>query len=305
MNTSIKVSVLIPVYNVEDYVEECVRSVMSQTYSNLQIIILNDGSTDNSYEICKKLSKEDNRIELYSQDNSGLSNARNNMIQYFTGDYFLFLDSDDFISLFTIERMVNAIEVENAQCVCVSYTRSINKIDKKTGNPKIYTGAQYAELMTRPNGLFCFAWGRLIKKDFISNIFFPESYLFEDLFTMPKLLYPMDKIVQLPDKLWFYRKRNNSISKSRFTFASTDEMDGYISVVTLGDFYNDKKIITNGILFFLTKYYWYSIKTILTGLNISKYKDKYRPYAKWYLKRFLTGKTYLEMKPTQKLEQLR
>jgi len=94
-----KITIIIPVYNTEKYVEKCIESIINQTYKNLEIIIVNDGSTDNSYNICKKYCEIDERIILLTQDNQGLSVARNNALDIATGKYVEFVDSDDWIEL--------------------------------------------------------------------------------------------------------------------------------------------------------------------------------------------------------------
>ena len=106
MNT---ISIIVPVYNVEAYLEKCVESLIHQTYRSLQIILVNDGSTDNSLTIAEQLAAKDSRIELYSQPNQGLSAARNTGMQYAIGEYISFIDSDDYIALDFYESLINAI----------------------------------------------------------------------------------------------------------------------------------------------------------------------------------------------------
>ena len=274
------VSIIIPVYNVQEYLRKCLDSVINQTYKNLEIIIVNDGSTDNSFSICKEYAKKDPRIILLSQENRGLSNARNTGIKKISGNYIYFVDSDDWLRLDAIEESI-ALAIEyDADCVACTPSKQYdeNEQKEKTVIIKKYTGQEFAHLMTKPNGLFCFAWGRLIKRDYTSKISFPEGYTFEDIPVMPKLISSMKTVIHTNQMLYFYRQRIGSLSKSRFSFKATDEMDGYISVVNLGHELNDRRIIKNGIIFFLTKYYYYTFKVILNNLDLKKYKEKYKPY---------------------------
>ena len=122
-----KVSVIVPVYNVEEYVGKCIGSIINQTYTNLEILINNDGSTDSSYEICKSYAEKDNRIRLFSQENKGLSVARNAMIEKVTGDYILFVDSDDWIFPEHVERLVSLLEDNVEDCAaCIYFDSSID-----------------------------------------------------------------------------------------------------------------------------------------------------------------------------------
>lgn len=282
------ISIIIPVYNVEQYLCKCLDSIINQTYIKLQIIIINDGSTDNSLEICKRYADRDSRITLINQDNKGLSGARNTGLRVATGDYIFFTDSDDWLSLQAIEELVSLAKKYNADCVAGNYLKSGNDREYRTRNKAItikqYTSGKFVDLMTKPNGQFCFAWGRLIKKDFKEYLYFPEGYTFEDLQTMPQAISKMKKIIYTNEIIYFYRVRQGSISNSFFSLKATDEMDGYISVVNLGLQLKNKKIITNGILFFLTKYYYYKLRFYIHNFDITRYKDKYKPYASWFQK---------------------
>ena len=116
-----KVSVIIPVYNVKEYVEKCVETVIKQTYSNLEIILVDDGATDGSGEICDKLACKDQRIEVIHKKNGGLSDARNAGLKVVTGEYYLFVDSDDWISVNMVKRLVDCAEKEDADIVCCGF----------------------------------------------------------------------------------------------------------------------------------------------------------------------------------------
>jgi len=116
-----KISVIVPVYNVEKYLEECIESIINQTYKNLEIILVDDGSTDISVSICKKYEKLDNRIKVIQKINGGLSSSRNVGLDNATGEYIMFSDSDDFYTLDACEVMLNEIEKQNADYVIGNY----------------------------------------------------------------------------------------------------------------------------------------------------------------------------------------
>ena len=117
----IKVSIIIPVYNVADYVSNCIDSVIKQSYSNLEIIIVNDGSTDNSADICRRKANLDSRILYLEKENGGLSTARNYGLKFATGDFIYFLDSDDYLVINAIESLVSEQEKENADIVSSAF----------------------------------------------------------------------------------------------------------------------------------------------------------------------------------------
>ena len=117
------VSVIVPIYNVEDYLLTCIKSILNQTYTNIEVILVNDGSTDKSLDICKKIIRNDSRVRLISKKNGGLSEARNFGIDEALGEYYLFVDSDDYIKEDMIEKMVIAMNKErNIDLVICNYT---------------------------------------------------------------------------------------------------------------------------------------------------------------------------------------
>ena len=124
------VTVVVPIYNVERYLEKCLTSIILQTYKNLEVILVNDGSTDNSLNICKEFEKEDSRIRIISQENKGLSVARNVGIENAKGEYIAFVDSDDFISCKFIENLYNESIRNNSDIVCCDFYY-VNELEKK------------------------------------------------------------------------------------------------------------------------------------------------------------------------------
>ena len=148
-----KVSIIVPVYNVDEYVGKCIDSIVNQTYMNLEILINNDGSTDNSYEICMKYAEKDNRIHLYTQDNAGAAACRNKMIEIATGDYILFVDSDDWILPEHVERLVTLLEKYNADAASCGFKEVRRDIEFSTANKKWkvlkYTGKEFVYEMTK------------------------------------------------------------------------------------------------------------------------------------------------------------
>ena len=121
-----KISIVVPVYNVENYIEECINSIINQTYKNLEIILVDDGSTDSSGKICDKFAKNDDRIKVIHKKNEGLGKTRNVRILESTGDYLFFVDSDDFIDLNTIEKLYNRSNNGTMDLVICDYYKYYN-----------------------------------------------------------------------------------------------------------------------------------------------------------------------------------
>lgn len=215
------VSVIIPVYNVQDYIEQCLASVLNQTYRELEVIMINDGSTDNSGILAKKIADSDVRCILITQKNGGLSNARNNGLARATGKYVYFLDSDDWIENNTFEILVNSAEVSNCDLV----VHNVNVVDATTFDVEkkrmlqvdygLLSGLDSLEkdLLISP----CWSWSKLYKRSFLvdNKLKFIDGLNYEDVPFTTTLSLTNPRIFYIPDYLLNYRKaRAESISNS-------------------------------------------------------------------------------------------
>lgn len=222
MNKDIKVSIIAPFYNVEEYVDECVNSLIKQTYENIEIILVNDGSTDNTYNLLFNFSKKDHRIKLINKENGGLSDARNSGLQVVTGDYITFVDGDDVVSPLYIEGLLNILFLSNSDICCVNHINFYNLSDisqniSKIGEFKSYNKYDFLNNYYYENELMHSgtAWGKLYKFELFNNIVFPKGKIHEDAFTTYKLYLKANNISISSDKLYFYRKRPGSIMATR------------------------------------------------------------------------------------------
>lgn len=222
-----KVSIVIPVYNVEKYVFESVNSVLRQTHSNLQIIIVNDGSTDTSASICDELGYADNRITVIHQKNSGLSAARNTGIDIADGDYIFFLDSDDRIDLNTIEYLLSEIVDKHCDIAMVGFRdtyahdEELYKMDVL--NDQLYlSGYDALEDTLYKRNSSMHAWGKLYIKSLFDGVKYPEGRLYEDTGTTYKLLARANRVSISSTKMVQYLKRSDSITGSKFCPGSMD-----------------------------------------------------------------------------------
>ena len=196
------VSIIVPVYNVEKYIDQCLNNIVNQTYRNIEIIIINDGSTDNSYNICKKYASQDPRVILLSQENKGVSYARNKGILCSHGEYITFVDSDDYIELNYIECLINAIE-ENIDLVSICFN---SRNDYPPG--LITNQVQMAKLFTA----FGYTWGKLIRRKCIKELFNVQLSFAEDFIFYISLLKNLRSVLIINYNGYHYRIRIGSLT---------------------------------------------------------------------------------------------
>ena len=213
------ISIIVPVYNVEKYLKKCVDSIVNQTYKNLEIILVDDGATDNSGKICDELVELDNRIKVYHKKNGGLSDARNYGVERATGDYIGFVDSDDYIDAEMYERLYEAIKKENvdvAECnLKIVYPE---KTDLFTDQKyyQICNKQEYLEEYLKIEKIFGSACVRLTKADIAKKLKFPVGKLYEDTYYAYDLIGIVDKYVIVDNPYYNYLMRENSITNAKF-----------------------------------------------------------------------------------------
>lgn len=207
------ISVIIPVYNVEKYLQECLNSVIAQTYKNIEIIVIDDGSTDNSGKICDEYAKKDNRIKVIHKANGGLSDARNFGIDISKGKYVYFVDSDDYIDIDTIESMYKIAKDYSADIVTFSHyiLNEQNLFCNYTSKIKELTNIEGIKEVVIDSKIRSYAWEKLWKKELFDEIRFPKGRKFEDIITTPLLFEKANKIVLYDVPKYYYRQRKDSI----------------------------------------------------------------------------------------------
>lgn len=215
------ITVIIPVYNVEKYLSECINSIIKQTYTNLEIILINDGSTDNSPNICIQFQEKDNRIKLINKENGGLSSARNAGIDIAKGKYLVFVDSDDYVDVKYIEKLYNLATINKtkiAQCAIWKVNDEKEKIEKiGYSSNEIKNGKEMIKDIYSNHWLEnIVVWNKIYEKSIFKNIRFPLGKINEDEFTTYKILYNETKISITDDSLYFYRQSNNSLMRKKF-----------------------------------------------------------------------------------------
>ncbi len=213
-----KVSIIVPIYNVSKYLDTCIESIIKQTYTNLEIILVNDGSTDNSDDICKKWEQVDKRIIYINQKNSGVSVARNNGLTRATGEYVSFVDGDDYLEPNMIEKLHNFIiknKVKVAMCGYYFISSQEKKEIKYFNKDRIFdTNSNKKELLEQIIQFLGVPWGKLYSKDFLinNNIQFKVGLkrMQDTIFTL-EAFELCDKIAYLNEPLYDYRYLQNSV----------------------------------------------------------------------------------------------
>lgn len=227
------ISVIVPIYKVEKYIEKCVKSIINQEYQNLEIILVDDGSPDNCGKICDDYEKIDSRIKVIHKQNGGLSSARNAGIDVAKGEYIGFVDSDDFIEPFMYKNLINVILSQKCRlAVCgINYVFEDGHVVKKTeeGNDDVM---EFERAITEMNTYRLFdmgAWSKLYDASLFDNIRFPEGKLSEDFYIMFKIFDRAQKVAFVSKPAYNYLQRQNSISRNvkinrDFEYAAFEQM---------------------------------------------------------------------------------
>ena len=221
----VKVTIVVPVYNVRDYLSYCVESIIAQTYSDWELILVDDGSSDGSSDECDRLAESDSRIRVVHQENSGASVARNHGLDLAAGEYIMFIDSDDYVSSEIVEKLVTAISRTKADLAFCGYARFSSEDEEMDERwfsklPTVFltSKAEIAKLYTKPrtNMFGVSIWAKLYRNDLIQREhirFNPEISYEEDCQFNIDYFELIDTAVAVPDVLYFYRQMVQSLSK--------------------------------------------------------------------------------------------
>lgn len=221
------ISVIVPVYKVEEYLDRCVESLVNQTYDNIEIILVDDGSPDKCPHICNVWAEKDSHIKVIHKENGGLSDARNAGMKVAHGDYISFVDSDDLVNLRFLEVLYDAIaesDAELAACDVVSFSdeNDLKSIEIKKPNVENYTPEQALSLLIKGRGFRAVAWNKLYKADILKDESFEVGKLHEDEFFTYRIFDKCKKLSFVNIPLYFYRQREGSI----MTNQSLRRLDG-------------------------------------------------------------------------------
>lgn len=254
MNNHPLISVIIPCYNAEKTLEKCLTSVTKQSYTNLEIILIDDGSTDNSPKIYEDFQRRDHRIKTLIQNNSGVSKARNNGVKAATGEYICFVDSDDWVEPDYCSELYKLLIEENADISIIeaSYEDQYGTVvfHKAMSEEKVFDGKRALALLLEDNIVQSHPWGKLYRSSFFHNVHFPENLkCFEDYSTLFKVFDKALKVVKSNRKLYHYIQHDDSLSHN---LSPETAYHFYLAIIDVFKFWqrtaeikNDSKIIKN------------------------------------------------------------
>lgn len=277
------ISIIVPIYNVEKYLNACIDSIINQTYKKIEIILVNDGSTDNSNKICLEYCKKDNRVKLINKKNGGLSSARNTGIDNATGQYICFVDSDDVIDINYINYLYNGIFSTKSDISCCKYKRFVDGTEielngsNQISNLNVIKNRDYiinTFYQINQELYSVSACNKLYNINIFEKIKFPEGKLFEDLAIVDDLISKVNKIAVIDNELYYYRITKNSITTSNFNskkFVVLEHCKRYLEK------YKDDKEMYNATLNLLFSREY----EILANMKIAKYIDKNNEKKIW------------------------
>lgn len=225
-----KISIIVPIYNTEQYLENCLQSLIKQDYKNIEIILVNDGSDDNSLAICNKYKNIDNRIIVIDKEHTGVSDTRNIGINRATGDYIGFVDSDDYINKDMFKKLINGAEkykCEISMCDLIE-TYNLNDETKKYKSKYIQMDKKEAlEQLLYDKNIGNYVMVKLFKRELFDGIRFPVGKLYEDIATTYKLFCRANNILYNPVPMYHYYQRSDSIVNN----ITRESIQHYISAV--------------------------------------------------------------------------
>jgi glycosyltransferase involved in cell wall biosynthesis len=238
------ISVVVPIYNVENYIRRCVNSIINQSYTNLEIILVDDESPDNCPKICDEYSENDKRIKVIHQKNAGLSGARNAGINVAKGECIAFVDSDDFLANDFISILYQALNDTNSDIAMCKYEYvkgdSLTQ-SNKPGENYIFTGVEMIENMYSTDGaFFIVAWNKLYRRTLFDTIRYPKGKIHEDEATTHKLYYEAKQAVFVDRFLYGYFVGGESITRKKF---NRNRLDWAWSVEQRLDFLEEKQLV--------------------------------------------------------------
>lgn len=287
-NIKAKVSIIVPVYNIEKYVQECIESIRKQTFDNIEILLVDDGSTDKSGEICDQFQDKDNRIRVIHQKNGGLACAVNTGLTHATGEYILFVDGDDWICPFTVEYALELLQKEKANMVLYDFSCAPDFVQEDeylevTDNVGALKNL-YIENSNFPRLrlMTTVRWSKLYKRELLEGIVFPEGRIHEDEI-VHEILYRADKVVYTNKKCYYYRQREGSIVHETLSIKALDKLQSFKERVQFFENVNNQELLSFAVNKFVFLYMQLFCKCELVQ-NKDEQKDfllKLKEYGQW------------------------
>ena len=228
-----EVSIIVPVYQVEKYIRQCVDSILAQTFTDFELILVDDGSKDKSGQICDEYTRMDTRVKVIHKENGGAADTRNRGVNQAVGNYVMFVDSDDYLAPTMLECLYRNILNENADIAACNYLYFFENDRKKdfatNVQSEVLTGTEifYYRKNERNYGFWTVVWNKLMKREIVGKVKFRSGKYYEDEFWANEI-YQMDiKIVTIPECLYYYRQHENSTMRQKKIARSLDLIEAY------------------------------------------------------------------------------
>lgn len=267
------VSIIVPIYNTEKYLRKCVDSILKQTYENLEVILVNDGSPDNSLEICREYERLDSRVKVINKKNGGLSSARNAGLEICTGKYITFVDSDDYLEKNAIKHLIENIKEGDADIAYIHEIIVDEEYDEKQINldehiKTIYYSRNFLSAICERK-VNCAVWGKLFKRELFDVLRFNETRLNEDFLLFSEMLLEKEvKIIEDTYNGYYYLERINSISRQGFSKSLKDAVYNTIEMKELA------KKQCNSLVPYYGAYAAYQARTALITMTENQYNSE-------------------------------
>lgn len=263
------ISIIVPIYNVEKYIRKCINSIINQTYKNLDIILIDDGSPDRCGKIIEQYSQNDKRIVCVHKKNGGLSDARNSGLDIAKGEYITFVDSDDFIANDFIEKLYDCIKKNKtliSQCG-IAYVDDCDNLGKKIIPSKnLVEKYEYLKEMYNEEHStdYVVVWNKMYHRSIFNKLRFPVGKIHEDEFTTYKFIYFQDKVTFTNDTIYFYRQNDDSITRKKFNIKRLDCLEALEERIIFYKSHNEEELIN-----YTKKHYLHIL--ILNYMKLKKY----------------------------------
>lgn len=219
------ISVIVPVYKVEPYLRQCVDSILSQSFRDFELILVDDGSPDNCPKICDEYAMRDCRIKVLHKENGGVASARNAGFKAANGTYISFIDPDDWVKPEFLDEMLKSLQRENADmvlCGTVRFLKDGSVTEEIRPNRQSYELDKIQVLMTYGYWYYAVLWNKLYRHEVFDGVHFPESYIHEDEAVLHRIIANSRKITMIPQVLYVYRQSDDSIMRREFNINRTD-----------------------------------------------------------------------------------
>ena len=230
-----ELSIIVPIYKVEKYLDECIQSILGQTFTDLELILVDDGSPDACPQMCDAIAEQDSRVRVIHQKNGGLSAARNTGIEAARGNWLGFVDSDDFVAPDFYEKLYNAAVNADADCaICsVQLTHEDGSRMDTLQHWKVYGGGYTGEdilktITWQNNAPYLVAWNKLYRREVFRTLRYPVGRINEDVFVFAELFDTIKMVACVEQPLYFYRQRKDSIMQSKCALRNLDEMWSFV-----------------------------------------------------------------------------